>query len=184
MRVIAGKARRIPLTTLPGMDTRPTTDRIKETLFNMLQSYLADCTFLDLFAGSGAIGIEAMSRGAERAVFVEQSPEAVRCIRENLNHTKLTEGAQVYQCDVLEGIRRAELEGMVFDVVFMDPPYRQEHERRVLEYLAHSRVIYEDTLIVVEAALETEFDYITDLGLELVRTKRYKTNQHVYLRLR
>ena len=75
-------------------------------------------------------------------------------------------------------------EGMVFDVVFMDPPYRQEHERRVLEYLAHSRVIYEDTLIVVEAALETEFDYITDLGLELVRTKRYKTNQHVYLRLR
>ena len=184
MRIIAGTARSLPLKTIEGMDTRPTTDRIKETLFNMLQSYLADCTFLDLFAGSGAIGIEALSRGAERAVFVEQSPEAVRCIRENLNHTKLMEGAQVYQCDVLEGIRRAELEGMVFDVVFMDPPYRQEHEHRVLEYLAQSRVIYEDTLIVVEAALETEFDYITDLGFELVRTKRYKTNQHVYLRLR
>ena len=83
MRVIAGKARRLPLKTVPGMDTRPTTDRIKETLFNMLQPELLDSRFLDLFSGSGAIGIEALSRGAAFAVFVEKNPKAVECIKEN-----------------------------------------------------------------------------------------------------
>ena len=93
MRVIAGKARRVPLKTLEGMDTRPTQDRIKETLFNMLQYDLADCCFLDLFAGSGGIGIEALSRGAGFAVFVEQNPKAAEIIRENLKATKLEDQA-------------------------------------------------------------------------------------------
>ena len=88
MRVIAGKARRLNHKTVPGMDTRPTTDRIKETLFNILQPELLDCHFLDLFSGSGAIGIEALSRGAARAVFVEKNPKACTCIRENLTFTK------------------------------------------------------------------------------------------------
>ena len=181
MRVIAGKARRIPLQTVKGMETRPTTDRIKETLFNMLQSELADCTFLDLFAGSGAIGIEALSRGAKKAVFIEQSSEAVRCIRENLTHTKLANDATVYQTEVLDGIRRAEQAGFVFDLIFMDPPYRMDHERRVLEALADSNAVHDDTLIVVEAALETEMDYASELGFEIIKTKVYKTNQHIFL---
>ena len=89
MRVIAGKARSLRLKTIEGMDTRPTTDRIKETLFNMLQPYMADCRFLDLFAGSGAIGIEALSRGADCCVFVEQQRKAADCIRDNLKFTRL-----------------------------------------------------------------------------------------------
>ena len=91
MRVIAGKARSIPLKTVEGLDTRPTTDRIKETLFNMLHNELADCLFIDLFSGSGGIGIEALSRGAGKAIFVEKSPKAVSCIKENLLKTKLEE---------------------------------------------------------------------------------------------
>ena len=86
MRVIAGSAKRIQLKTVEGLDTRPTTDRIKETLFNMISEYLADSTFLDLFSGSGAIGIEALSRGALKACFVEQSKSAMNCIRENLKN--------------------------------------------------------------------------------------------------
>ena len=93
MRVIAGKARRIQLKTVPGMETRPTTDRIKETLFNVLQTELYSARFLDLFSGSGAIGIEALSRGCEMAVFVENNRNAAECIRENLKATKRAYGA-------------------------------------------------------------------------------------------
>ena len=84
MRVISGTAKSIQLLTLDGDTTRPTTDRIKETLFNMIQFDIPNCTFLDLFSGSGAIGIEALSRGAKQAVFVDKSPKAIKCIKENI----------------------------------------------------------------------------------------------------
>ena len=103
MRVIAGTARRLLLKTIEGRDTRPTTDRIKETLFNILQSEIYGCRFLDLFGGSGAIGIEALSRGAAAAVFVEQRKDAASCIRENLRFTRLEDRAEVLVCDVLDG---------------------------------------------------------------------------------
>ena len=96
MRVIAGKARRLALKTVPGMETRPTTDRIKETLFNILQPEIPDCRFLDLFSGSGGIGIEALSRGAESAVFVEKNPKACACIRENLTFTLIVTEADLH----------------------------------------------------------------------------------------
>ena len=121
MRVIAGSAKRLQLKTIEGMDTRPTTDRIKETLFNMISAYIADSNFLDLFSGSGAIGIEALSRGAACAVFVEQSKKAMECIKENLRYTKLADKAEVYETDVLNALNR--LEGKkTFDYIFMDPP--------------------------------------------------------------
>ena len=84
MRVIAGTARSLPLKTPEGMDTRPTTDRIKETLFNMLQTDIPDCVFVDIFSGSGGIGIEALSRGARKAYFIENAPKAIACIEQNL----------------------------------------------------------------------------------------------------
>ena len=95
MRVIAGKAGSIPLKCLEGINTRPTTDRIKETLFNMISDQIPGCSFLDLFSGSGAIGIEALSRGAEKAVFVEKNRAAVNVIRENLSKTGLEADARV-----------------------------------------------------------------------------------------
>ena len=135
MRVIAGKARRLNLKTIPGNETRPTTDRIKETLFNILQPEIPGCRFLDLFSGSGAIGIEALSRGAEYAVFVEKNPKACTCIRENLSFTKLTDGGKLLNMDVLQALRSLE-GGEPFDCIFMDAPYEQHLEQPVLEYLA------------------------------------------------
>lgn len=180
MRVIAGTAKRLQLKTVDGMDTRPTTDRIKETLFNMISEYLADSFFLDLFSGSGAIGIEALSRGAAHASFVEQSKKAMACIRENLAYTKLDERAELYETDVINALSR--MEGRkVFDYIFMDPPYNQLLEKKVLEYLSTSRLLSDDGLIIVEASLDTDFSYVDDLRFAVVKEKIYKTNKHIFL---
>ena len=181
MRVIAGKARRLNLKTIPGIDTRPTTDRIKETLFNILQPELLECRFLDLFSGSGGIGIEALSRGASYAVFVEKNPKAAACIRENLAFTKLAEDGKLLNMDVLQALRSLEGKG-VFDIIFMDPPYRQSLEREVLEALADSSLADEQTLIIAEASLDTEFDYLEALGYSMEKYKKYKTNAHIFIR--
>lgn len=180
MRVIAGSARRLQLKTLDGLDTRPTTDRIKETLFNMIADGLYDCTFLDLFAGSGGIGIEALSRGAKKAVFVEKNPKAMAYVKENLAHTKLSDRAETMQADAFGALTR--LNGRYkFDYVFMDPPYGRELEKRALEYLAEYGLLEEDGIIIIEAALDTEFDYIKELGYSIMKVKTYKTNKHVFL---
>lgn len=179
MRVIAGTARSLPLKTPEGMDTRPTTDRIKETLFNMLQTYIPDCVFVDIFSGSGGIGIEALSRGARKAYFIENAPKAITCIEQNLAFTKFTDRAIVLKQDACAGLSGI-FEKSV-DVIFMDPPYNQEQERRVLEQLSRMKYVTEDTLIVVEASLETDFSYLNELGFTLQKEKKYKTNKHVFL---
>lgn len=179
MRVIAGSARRIQLKTLDGMETRPTTDRIKETLFNMIDPWIGDCDFLDLFAGSGGIGIEALSRGAREAVFVERNEAGVKVIRENLNRTRLTERAVCMQAEVSAGLRR--LIGREFDYIFMDPPYHERLEKDVLTLIQELAILRKDGMVIVEAAMETDFDYISSLGYRLVKEKRYKTNKHIFL---
>ncbi|BCN30474.1 16S rRNA (guanine(966)-N(2))-methyltransferase RsmD [Anaeromicropila herbilytica] len=181
MRVIAGKARRIPLKTIEGMDTRPTTDRIKETLFNMLNPYLADCQFLDLYSGSGAIGIEAISRGASHVVFVENNHLAIECIKSNLSATNLQEAAEIMNTDVINALKSLEAKGKQFDIIFMDPPYRHLHEKSVLEYLNQSNLVHEDTMIIVEASLDTDFSYLEKLNYQVMKRKEYKTNLHVFL---
>lgn len=180
MRVIAGTARRIQLKTLEGLETRPTTDRIKETLFNMLSPSLYDCTFLDLFAGSGGIGIEALSRGAKEAVFVEKNPRAMACVRDNLKRTKLESKAVTISADVLSALRR--LEGQKqFDYIFMDPPYQKGLEEKVLEYLSGSSLLADEGVVIVEAAMETAFDYVESLDFSVIKVKKYKTNKHVFI---
>ncbi|MBD5520493.1 MAG: 16S rRNA (guanine(966)-N(2))-methyltransferase RsmD [Lachnospiraceae bacterium] len=181
MRVIAGKARSLKLKTPEGLDTRPTTDRIKETLFNMLQPYLPDGIFIDLFSGSGGIGIEALSRGAKHAYFIENNKNAIACILDNLKFTRLTEDATVLKQDALSalsGIHEKEA-----DVIFMDPPYGQEFEKQVLALLKNMPYVTENTLIVVEAMRDEDFSYVEELGYEIVKDKRYKTNKHVFLKL-
>lgn len=180
MRVIAGSAKRIQLRTIEGLDTRPTQDRIKETLFNMIQYDLYDTIFIDLFSGSGGIGIEALSRGARKSIFVEQNPTAMQCIKENLKTVKFTDSAEVIQSDVLSALHR--LEGReVADFIFMDPPYNQLLEKQALEYLMNSTIINEDTIIIVEASKETECDYIEGLGYNISKIKEYKTNKHIFI---
>lgn len=166
--------------TPAGMDTRPTTDRIKETLFNMLQPYIPDAVFIDLYSGSGGIGIEALSRGARHAYFVENNRNALACIAENLQFTKFTDRATIIKQDVLsalQGIHESEA-----DIIFMDPPYGHEHEKEALRILSRAPYVTEQTLIVVEASLENDFSYLEDLGFELTREKSYKTNKHIFCR--
>lgn len=184
MRVIAGTARRLKLKTPDGLDTRPTTDRIKETLFNMIWQDVVATRFLDCFAGSGAIGIEALSRGAAEAVFIEKNPKAAACIRDNLKTTRLEERGRLLACDIQNGLRLLEAQGETFGVIFMDPPYDHQWENVVLEYLRDSRLADASTQIIVEASLDTDFSYAETLGFLVVREKRYKTNKHVFLRKR
>ena len=181
MRVIAGKARRTLLVTPKGLDTRPTTDRTKETLFNILQGDLADSSFLDLFSGSGAIGIEALSRGADFAVFSDTSKEAVDCIRTNIKATHMEGQALVLQKDAIATIKEMETAGKVFQIIFMDPPYDCGHEKIILQMLEKSNIIDEDTIIVVEASLATKFDYLKTSRFRVYREKEYKTNKHVFI---
>ncbi len=181
MRVIAGTAKRLQLKTVKSNDTRPTTDRIKETLFNMLQNDIEDCGFLDLFSGSGAIGIEALSRGAKEAVFVENSKEALKCIKENLIFTKLNNSGIVMECNVSSAISILEGRKTHFDIVFMDPPYNREIEKEVLVRLKDSSIIDEETIIIIEAYLETNFTYLEDMGYNLIKEKKYKTNKHMFI---
>lgn len=180
MRVIAGSARRLLLKTPKGLTTRPTSDQIKETLFNMLMPYLGDIAFLDLFSGSGGIGIEALSRGANSCVFVENNREAIKCIKENLLNTHFTDKAQLMEMDVLSALNR--LEGkQTFDIIFMDPPYNNDYEEAVLRYLSRSSIVNEDTLIVVEASSETDLSYVESLSFDIVKVKEYKSNKHVFI---
>ena len=123
MRVIAGEFRSRRLKTLPGLETRPTPDRLRETLFNVLTPLLADSIFLDAYAGSGAVGIEALSRGARRAIFVEKNHSAVAVIRDNLAALRLESRAEVYTGKTL-----AVLERVAANIVFLDPPYQKENE--------------------------------------------------------
>lgn len=183
MRVIAGTAKRLQLKTVKGDNTRPTTDRIKETLFNMLQNDIEGCRFLDLFSGSGAIGIEALSRGAKETVFVENNKEAINCIKENLIFTKLVNSGIVMSYDVMTAISMLEGRNAKFDIVFMDPPYNHLFEKDVLNYLKESNLISNESIIIVEASNETEFDYLEDMGYKIIKEKVYKTNKHVFIQL-
>ncbi len=181
MRVIAGTRRSMPLKTIEGLATRPTQDRTKETLFNVIQNDVPGSMFLDLFSGSGAIAVEALSRGAKKAYLVENSRTAAACIRDNLTFTKLSDDAVLMETDALTALRR--LEGKaVFDIIFMDPPYNHGYEREVLSYLSDSKLIDEYSIIVVEASNETGFDYLDGLGFTAYKIKKYKNNMHIFIR--
>ena len=165
MRVVAGSAKSLKLKTIEGMETRPTQDRIKETLFNMIQYDIAGCTFL--------------SRGAKQAYFVEKAKPALRCIRENLRYTKLDDRAQVMAVDVITAIRQLEAKKITFDYIFMDPPYNKGFEDEVLAVLNDSTICTPDTVVIAESSLETEISDFEELKVS--RVKKYKTNKHTFL---
>ena len=184
MRVIAGSAKRKNLVCPSGKETRPTTDRIKETLFNMLQPELSkDTRFLDLFSGSGGIGIEALSRGAKTCVFVEKGKEAIRCIRQNLENTGFTENTQVLTMDALQAVRYLSGREAPFDIIFLDPPYAAGLEEKILPLILESSLVHKDTLVILETSLEVQ-KRLEKAGcyVYLERCKTYKTNCHLFFR--
>lgn len=180
MRVIAGTARSINLITPKGLDTRPTTDKYKETLFNCLQSYIGNCFFVDLFAGSGAIGIEALSRGASKALFCDNSREAYDCIKVNLSKTRLSDKAEVYREDASFFVKNRIKE--VPDIIFIDPPFKKHLEKEIIPLLCEKELIGEDTIVVVECDYDADFEFLNDYSLEIFKIKEYKTNKHVFIR--
>jgi len=135
MRVIAGEFRSRRLKSLPGLDTRPTPDRLRETLFNVLAPRLADCNFMDIYAGTGAVGIEALSRGAGRCIFIEKNRAAVEVIRENLATLGLQNRAEVFTSKAATVLERVQA-----DIAFLDPPYELAKE-------------YEQTMMALKTAL-------------------------------
>jgi 16S rRNA (guanine966-N2)-methyltransferase len=174
MRVIAGQYRRRTLRSLPGLEIRPTSDRLRETLFNVLCSgdpaTLADSTWIDVYAGTGAVGIEALSRGAEMVSFVDSSHAAADVIAANLKSLGIAHGFQIVKVDASKALRQLEAAGSVVDFVFLDPPYSmQEEYAKTLAALAASKLLSERSLVIAEH--EKRFDPGEAFG----ELRRYRT---------
>lgn len=182
LRVISGSARNLKLVTPEGLDTRPTTDRIKETLFNMLQCDVPGSVVADFFSGSGSIGIESLSRGAKRAYFIDNSKEANACITANIKHTHFEDKSTVFCQDAIRAAMQ--IHEAHVDIIFMDPPYNKGLEAELLSVLKGMSYVDSETLFIIEASIETSFDYLDSLGYDLVKEKKYKTNKHMFIRLK
>ena len=153
VRIIAGSRRGHTIQAPKGLDTRPTSDRVRESVFNIVAPWVEGARVLDLYAGSGAMGLEALSRGADRAVFVESDPEAVRAIERNLDKLGLT-GARVVRGDAVTGLGQEAGAGRKYDLVLADPPYTMTDYQPLSRYL--SGVLADDGLLVLETSAKTE----------------------------
>ena len=156
MRIITGKAKGITLKTLDGNATRPTAERVKEAVFSMIQFDIEGRSVLDLFAGSGQLGLEALSRGAQSSVFVDKSRDAIGIIKSNIEKTKFTEQSEVYQADYLDFLKR--YSHKKFDIVFLDPPYNLKMYTPALKAMLESNILKPSTFIVCESGENELFD--------------------------
>ncbi|MBQ7669901.1 MAG: 16S rRNA (guanine(966)-N(2))-methyltransferase RsmD [Clostridia bacterium] len=155
MRIITGSARGIALETLPGLETRPTADRVKEALFSMIQFDIEGRSVLDLFAGSGQLGLEALSRGAASAVFIDSSREAVEIVLKNAAKTRLKEKCRVSVYDFASYLSGRK-SGEGFDIIFLDPPYSSDHMSEALKLIAEHGVLNHGGYIVCETDTEPD----------------------------
>ena len=168
MRVITGKARGVTLKTPEGLQTRPTTDRVKEALFSIIQFDIPSASVLDLFGGTGQLGIEALSRGAKRAVFVDESDKACRLIQENLRRTRLEGEGTVVRGDYLAYLSRCREK---FDIIFLDPPYAEVFLENALKRITEIDILQSGGIIVTERPLGKELPFEFE---GYARSKDYK----------
>ena len=181
MRVIAGKAKGRALLAPKGWNTRPITAMMKESLFSIWQAKIEDARFLDLFAGSGSMGIEALSRGARQVVFVEKDRKAVEVIKKNLLVCKFEDGYQVYKDDVFHRIERLKADGEQFDIIYLDPPFTvDEIFLPVMEALSDMALVADDGIVVIRTRKEKAMP--DDMGaLQKYRLKLYGSSSvHFY----
>lgn len=177
MRVITGKARGIQLKTPEGLQTRPTADRVKEALFSIIQFDIPGARVLDLFGGTGQLGIEALSRGATSAVFVDGSEKACALIRENLRHTKLEQQGRVIRSDYLDYLKRCREK---FDIIILDPPYAEVFLENALNLITEIDILQSNGIIVAERPLGKELPWEYE-GYQRSRDYKYgKTLLTVY----
>ena len=183
MRIISGKARGTKLYTLEGENTRPTLDRVKESIFNIIQNEIEGAKILDLFSGSGAIGLEFLSRGAEKAVLCDKSKEAINIIRKNVEKTHFENCSQIYNTDFetcLEKIKNEQ-----YDIIYLDPPYATEYIRKALEKIIKLKIAKEESLIIIETDDEPRIlKEIENIDVEIVDKRKYGRATIIFLSLK
>lgn len=162
MRVVSGSAKGRPLKAVPGTGTRPTTDKVKEALFSMIGPYFEGGTALDLFAGSGGLGIEALSRGMDKAVFVDLESKSIEVIRANLKATKLEDQAAIYRNDASRALKALAKRSTQFDLVFLDPPYRMKNGDELMLTMHELDLLEPEATIVLE--YESKYNYPEQFG--------------------
>lgn len=172
MRIIGGSARGTKLYTLEGENTRPTLDRVKESLFNIIQSDIPQSTFLDLFSGSGAIGLEAISRGAKKAILCDNSKSAVNVIKKNIEKTRFQDRVELYQMpfeEILNGKINERL-----DIIYIDPPYKTDFAYKAIKIILEKNLVDEESIIIVETDDEKRvIEQIEKLGIKIVSQRKY-----------
>ncbi|WP_243109364.1 16S rRNA (guanine(966)-N(2))-methyltransferase RsmD [Anaerophilus nitritogenes] len=169
--MISGSSKGMKLKAPKGENTRPTTDRVKESLFSMINSYLIDSFVLDLFSGTGGLGIEALSRGAEAAYFVDNNKMSIQVIKENIEHTGYKGKSDIFFADVGKMIKEFGQKEKKFDVIFMDPPYLKDFIIPCIEDIYINKILQEDGIIVVEHDIE---DLLPDQIQSLTKWKEKK----------
>jgi len=150
MRVISGKARGTSLKAPEGLNTRPTTDRVKESVFNIIQSRLYDSVVIDLFSGSGNLGIESLSRNANKAYFIDNNKDSIQSIKENLKKTNLIDNSIVMQMDILSAMNKLSNQGVKANIIFLDPPYSKGLVAPTLDGIFSFELLQNDGIVVVE----------------------------------
>ena len=183
MRIISGKARGTKLYTLEGNATRPTLDRVKESVFNILHNDIENSTVLDLFSGSGAIGLEFLSRGAKRAVLCDNSKDAIKIIKQNVQKTHFEEIAEVYNIEFTKLIEK--LQNQKFDIIYIDPPYATDFIKISIEMIIEYKLVNENTKIIVETDDETRIlNQIEKMDVEITDKRKYGRATIIFLKYR
>ena len=183
MRIISGKARGTKLYTLEGITTRPTLDRVKESIFNIIQSDIEDSIVLDLFSGSGAIGLEFLSRGAKRAVLCDNSKDAIKIIKQNVQKTHFEENSEIYNMEFTKLIER--LQNQKFDIIYIDPPYATDFIKISIEKIIEYKLVNENTKIIVETDDETRIlNQIEKMDVEITDKRKYGRATIIFLKYR
>ena len=180
MRIIAGIAKRTVLAAPKGLDTRPTSDMAKESLFNILSGEIHGARFLDLFCGSGAIGLEAISRGAKEAVFVENAAHAISALLQNLEKTKLADYAEVLRMPVAKALDSLSASGRQFDIIFLDPPYDTTLLQETIDKLADTNILAKHGVIIAETDSKL---HAMPLRLEVTDTRIYGRSCFMFINM-
>ena len=183
MRIISGKARGTKLYTLEGENTRPTLDRVKESIFNIIQNEIEGAKILDLFAGSGAIGLEFLSRGAEKAVLCDKSKDAINIIKKNIEKTHMEQHTQVYNMDFENCLEK--LKNEQFDIIYLDPPYETDYVLKSLNKITQLNITKEESLIIIETDDEQRIKkQIENIDIEIVDERKYGRATIIFLSLK
>lgn len=172
MRVISGTHKGRAFKAVPGMKTRPTTDKVKESLFNIIGPYFSGGVGVDLFAGSGGLGIEALSRGLDKVIFIDKSNQAVKTIKQNLEQLSLTSQAEVYRNEAKRALQLLAKRGVTCTYIFLDPPYYNHELISILEEISNKGLLAKNGLIVVEHAHDAHLPDVVK-NLEKTRGETY-----------